>query len=524
MPLPTEDMAWPPTDPAVQEAMADWDAWYSSDPDQLVERYRLRGERGYQNRPSQLRGGVVGRFARWWWGQPTALGEKRTKIHIPLAADIARTSSDLLFSEPPRVTAEAGGDTQDLLDDLMETSLYPTLLEGAEVGAALGGTYYRVSWDIAVRPQPWITTVAADGAHPEFSYGVMTAVTFWRVVVRDDQTLWRHLERHERGRILHGLYKGAQYRLGKAMPLTAQPATQDFQPVVETGAPGHLTAAYAPNMRPARGWRNTPAAAYLGQSDYQGVEGLFDALDETWASWMRDLRLGKGRISLPAGYLTSNGPGMGVTADLDREVYAPLNIPPTGDGGITVSQFQIRVAEHRETAQSLFEQAVRQAGYSAASFGAVGDGTAVTATEIRARQGRSMTTRARKALYQHQPLSDILAALLAVSAGPLFKVPGLDLDPPRVEFQDSVQEDPKTIAETVNLLRQAEAASTDTLVRMQHPDWDEDRIAAEVAGILAESGRAVTDPAALGEGGDGLEPPDDETAEDIPPDGPPTAG
>jgi hypothetical protein len=135
-----------------------------------------------------------------------------------------------------------------------------------------------------------------------------------------------------------------------------------------------------------------------------------------------------------------------------------------------------------------------------------------------------MTTRARKALYQAQPIADILAALLAVEAGPLFNIPGLDLDPPRVEFQDSIQEDPKTAAETVSLLRQAEAASTDTLIRMLHPDWEDDRVQGEVAAILAESGRAVTDPAALGAGGAGLELPDDEAAEDALPAGPPTAG
>lgn len=513
MPLPTADQVWPPTDPAVREAMADWDAWYSSDPDQLSERYRMRGVSGYQNRPSQMRGGVVGRFARWWWGQPTAFGEKRTKIHVPLPADIARTSSDLLFSEPPRVVSEDSA-TQDRLDQLMETTLYPTLLEGGEVGAALGGTYYRVSWDRAVSPLPWITTVAADGADPTFSYGQLTAVTFWRVVARDDQVVWRHLERHEKGVILHGLYKGSPDRLGQAQALSANDATKDLEASIDTGAPNHLTASYAPNMRPARGWRNIPAAAALGQSDFQGIEGLFDALDETWASWMRDLRLGKGRITLPAQYLTSNGVGAGVSADLDREVYAGLNIPPTTDGGITVSQFKIRVTEHRETAQALIEQAVRQAGYSAASFGAIGDGTAITATEVRARQGRSMTTRARKALYQAQPLSDILAALLAVESGPLFNQHGLDLDPPRVDFQDSIQEDPKVVAESVNLLRSAEAASTDTLVRMQHPDWEDDRIRDEVALILAESGRTVlADPAALGAGGAGLEPPDGQPAD-----------
>ncbi len=524
MPLPTADQAWPPTDPAVRESMADWTAWYSSDPDQLSERYRMRGVGGYQNRPSQMRGGVVGRFARWWWGQPTSLGEKRAKTHIPLAADIARTSSDLLFSEPPRVVSEAGGATQARLDKLMETTLYPALLEGGEVGAALGGTYYRVSWDLKVSALPWITTVKADGADPTFSYGQLVAVTFWRVVKRDDQVVWRHLERHEKGVILHGLYKGNPERLGKAQPLTANDETKDLQPAIDTGAPKHLTASYAPNMKPARGWLNVPAANGLGQSDFQGIEGMFDNLDEAWSSWMRDLRLGKGRIMAPAQYLTSNGPGQGASVDLDREVYAGLNIPPTGDGSITIVQFKIRVEEHRQTTQALTEQCVRQAGYSAASFGLVGDGAAVTATEVKSRTARSHTTRARKALYQGQPLADILAALLAVESGPLFNQRGLDAEPPRVEFQDSIQEDPKVVAETVFLLRQAEAASTDTLVRMQHPDWEDDRVADEVALILAESGRAVADPVELGAGGAGLEPPDDEVLDGTPPDGTPTAG
>ena len=39
----------------------------------------------------------------------------------------------------------------------------------------------------------------------------------------------------------------------------------------------------------------------------------------------------------------------------------------------------------------------------------------------------------------------------------------------------------------------AVAVSTDTKVRMLHPDWDEEQIAAEVALIQAETGAAVPD-------------------------------
>lgn len=55
---------------------------------------------------------------------------------------------------------------------------------------------------------------------------------------------------------------------------------------------------------------------------------------------------------------------------------------PGDPNPLTVVQFAIRVQEHRDTGA---EQAVRQASYSASTFGETGDGAAVTTTEIRAR-------------------------------------------------------------------------------------------------------------------------------------------
>ncbi|MEU1454413.1 phage portal protein [Streptomyces avermitilis] len=495
MPLPQTDTSWPPTDPCVQTALADWDAWYSSDPDRLGDRYLNRGVRELpENRPVQCRGGMVGRVARWFWGLPSSPGEKRSKLHVPLAGDIARTSSTLLFSEPPALTSDHKA-TQARLDELVESGLHPTLLEAGEICAALGGAYLRVVWDQEVSDRPWISTVAADAAVPEFRYGRLTAVTFWTVVQQDSREVWRHLERHEKGRILHGLYRGTLGTLGTRLPLQEHPATEPLayqvtEDWIETGAPDHLTAAYVPNVRPARAWRNIPSAAHWGQSDFQGIESLFDALDEAWSSWMRDIRIGKGRIILPNSMLQTNGPGQGATWYEDQEIYAGLNmLERPGENSLTVQQFAIRVQEHKDTCAALVEQAARQAGYSAATFGVTGDGAAVTATEIRARERRSMNTRARKALYWRPAVTDIVMAQLAIEAGPLFGVSGLDLEPPRVEFQDSISEAPKETAETVALLASAEAASKDTLVRMQHPDWRDEQVLAEVGLIHEETGR-----------------------------------
>lgn len=504
MPLPTTDTAWPPTDPAIQTALADWSAWYSADPDRLYERYANRAVRELpENRPSQFRGGIWGRIARWFWGQPIPPGEKRARLHVPLAGDIARTSSDLLFSEPPTLTPAEGASkaTSQRYEQLMP-ALHPTLLEAAELCAALGGVYLRVVWDDSVSDRPWLDAAPADGAAPEFRYGRLSAVTFWTVLHIEGHRVWRHLERHEKGRIYHGLYEGTPGMLGHARPLAERPETAplarmvDAQGGIDTGAPNRLTAVYVPNVRPARAWTHIPAARGWGQSDFQGIEPLLDALDETYSSWMRDVRLAKGRVIVPRSMLESGKPGEGAVWNPDREIYADLNmLPRAGDSGqLTIVQFDIRVQEHRETCAELIEQAVRQAGYSGATFGVGQDGQGVTATEIRARERRSMTTRARKSLYWKPALADAIAALLAVEAG-RFGVRGLSLEPPHVEFADSIQDSPQELAQVALTLMQAEAASAETRVRIVHPDWDDAQVTAEVQAILEQTGaNAAPDP------------------------------
>lgn len=513
MPLPDSGATWPPIDPLVQSDLADWDAWYSAEPDRLEARYEGRGTAGTQNRPSQYAGGLRGRVARWFWGNPTPAGEKRDKLHIPLAGDIARTSSGLLFSEPPKLISDDTA-TQERLDKLVEKGLHPTLLEGGELCAALGGAYFRVVWDEDVSDRPWIDTVAADRAVPEFRYGRLVAVTFWTVLPGpdgiDDRRVYRHLERHEKGRIYHGLYEGTGTTLGAVRPLEDHPQTAplasqvDAEGGLDTGAPDHLTASYMPNVRPARGWRHIPSAAYWGQSDFQGIEGILDALDEAWSSWMRDIQNGKGRIVVADALLQSHGPGKGASWEEEKRVFTGLNmLPRMGDSAgspIDVVQFAIRVAEHRDTCAALVNEAARQAGYSASTFGEASEGSAVTATEIRARQRRTLLTRSRKTLYAIPALSDIVAALLAVEAGFRFGVQGLDLsEPPKVEFEDSISESAGELATTSELLRRAEAASTETLVKMNHPDWDDKQVKAETEAILAETGRGPTaDPVLTG--------------------------
>jgi len=503
MPLPEKNTPWPPIHPAIAADMADWRAWYAANPDRLSYRYlnrhRDNGRFGQpQNRPSQYRGGMVGRVARWFWGEPTPLGEKRANLHMPLARDIARTSSGLLYSEPPALKA-ANTATQARLEALMDVGMKRTLIGAGATGAALGGSYLRIVWDDDISDRPWISMVQADGAQPEFAYGEkLRAVTFWTVLAVDGQKVTRHLERHEPGAILHGVYEGTEQNLGKPVDMGAFEETKNLLPARALPIGKRLACTYIPNTMVAPDWDDIPGAAGLGTSDYQGAETFLSAVDETYTSWMRDIRLAKSRILVPQGYLLNNGPGQGTTWE-DREVMVGLNIPPTEDQSITLSQFLIRHEEHRATIEELVGKVIRNAGYSGGTFGDDSDGPAATATEIKARTARSMTTRAEKAELAAPRIADVVEVLLMLEASGMFLgVTGVEVERPDVVFQDSVQDDIKTLAETAALMMQAEAASTETKVALLHPEWNERDQKAEVDRILKESGRMVEDPLTLG--------------------------
>ncbi|WP_232027906.1 phage portal protein [Streptomyces lincolnensis] len=478
-----------------------WDTWWGGDPDRLEQLYGAGGGGfGPDPKPVQFSTGVLGKFARWWWGTPTAPGGRRTKLHVPIAGDLCGGSADLLFSEPPKFTA-ADETTQKRLDMLADDGMLATLQTAAEVGAALGGIYLRPVYDLDVADRPWLHATHADRAIPTFTWNRLSSVLFWKVVHEEDGQVWRHLECHEKGRILHGLYQGTKEKLGRAVPLEDHPATEAYAALVNedgalaTGYNG-LDVSYIPNQN-SRRWRRDEKLSDLGRSDLDGIEPMMDSLDETYASWMRDIRIGKGRVITPNAYLQSNGRGQGASWNPDQEIYAGLDMLARGGDTqqLTAVQFKIRVQEHRDTAEDLVNQILRSAGYSGQTFGLGGD-AAVTATEVKSRERRSMTTRGRKILRWRPGLQDAIHALLAIDQEVFHS--GVTPQPPTIEFEDSVQEDPLALANTAEVLRRAQAASTDTLVRMAHPEWNDVQVSAEVERIHQEQGMAVPDPMQTG--------------------------
>lgn len=468
-----------------------WDSWYTGDTNRLAEFYS--SDRA-PSRPHTYDNGFRGKLARFFWGRPAEQATKR--MHVPAPADLARTSADLLFAQPPQFVLPDGAheDAQKRMDELMGSpEVGATLLEAGEVQSALGGVYLRLWWDTDLVDRVQLSAIPADAATPEWRYGRMVAVTFATVVHRDKKGVWRHLERHSSGQIEHGLYYGDDRVLGTRVDLSELPETEwaadltDGSGVIHTGVKG-LTAAYVPNVRPSRMWRNQPNLAPLGRSDFDGLEELFDALDHAYSSLMRDLDLGKGRIFIDENLLANRGPGKGASFDLDQEVFTKVRGMGSANstGTIDVNQFAIRWQEHSQVIAEILNAILRGAGYSASNFSDERLTVSMTATEVESRDRLSERTRDKKINYWRAALQPLARTMLEIDHalyGHKFTLPDTD---PEAHFPVRPQQSQQSLAASLAALRSSQAISVEQAVRERNPNWNKQMVDDEVARIKDE--------------------------------------
>jgi A118 family predicted phage portal protein len=479
------DSVWPPAALApITDPINTWATWYEGDPEKLAALYGGYSQQ-QRYRPSQHANGMQGRISRWWWGQPVPTGQTRAKSHVPVARDIARASASLLFGE--ELQLDTGKVDQARLREVLDGNRWQSLLpEAAEYCAALGGVYLKIGWDQGIAQYPLISIAQADAAIPTFRWGRLAGVTFWQVVRREGASVWRHLETHKPGRIDHALYQGTATHLGRLVPLTESDQTADIPVDSQAGVPtgtSLLTAVYVPNVKPAPGWRNDPLGRNLGCSDFAGLEPRFDELDEAWGNWRREMRLNRTRIIAASALLDSMGPGKGASFDADREVFVPVQAVADAPGlPITVMQSKFTVEDHAKTVEAIARDIYSEAGYSPSTFGLTDD-VGITATEVAARERKTMTTRETKSRYWTAGLEDFLESVTAVDRFVFSKGEQVR---PKVMFPAAVSPTTDEVAKSVQLLNLAQAASVDTRVRMIHPDWTDEQVGAEVQRIMVE--------------------------------------
>ena len=508
MPIPEANTPWLPQPwDTAYKAFAENDAWYTGDTATLQKLYQRQTSQDstHVRRGQPMQGGLVGAASRMFWGRPVPANENRARLHVPAPADLATLASDLVFAEPPEVKLEqslrASKKAQDRLDLIANgDEAHATFNQMGELKSALGAVALVVRWDTAVADHAWLEPSAADVIIPTFRTGRMIECTLWSEYVKGN-VYYRHLEHHAVGYIEHALFEGKDDNLGRRVPLDAIRETEVYaklvnaNSVIETGI-DRLTAVYNPNI-PTASWRKKGVLANTGRSDFAQLHGLFDWLDETFSSWMRDLRLGAGKILVPEAALDYHGVGMGASFDSGREIFAGLNAP--GDPSkiaFDKVQFDIRVEEHEKTAFGIYREILRKAGISQSAWGDYAGKGQMTATEVDDRDKASERTRDKKILQERVAISRAASVALEID-GLIFPGKGGGrFDQPTVVFPDVSQEDPEKLARTLTLLDTASAISLEQKVRRANPDWEDDQVSAEISVIRTERGN-IPDPASF---------------------------
>lgn len=487
-----ENKPWPPEEyKPMTEKMREWAAWYSGDVTKLATVYSERLAMPYS---------TIGRF----W-QKTERQERIEKVHLPLAGDIAAVSADLLFSEPPSVDIPEANEenadqeainTQDEINEIVNRNqTYSTMVEAAESGAALGGTYLKVNWDTDFKPFPLLSVAQADAAIPTFKMGYLQEVTFFKIVKEDGSQVFRKLETHripdnrDTSVIITELYKGSKGDLGNKVPLNTLDKTKDEEEVVDTEIED-LLVRYIPNSLPNRVWRSHN----LGNSDYQGLEGLLDSLDETYSSLVRELRLSKIEKIVPESWLEFSQTSNNFHYDPDKATYTAMNAPPDSMEEPSMIQPKIRVDDYVSTLEQMTQDIINSAGYSPQYFGLNIEGRAESGTALKVREEKTQQTREKKVRYFKDPLEDLLKLMLKVEAK---HFGNNEINPelqPEVEFSDALKVNEKEQAATIQKLDQGRAISTYMKVKEQHPNWSDDEIESEVERIKDEQGMNVESP------------------------------
>jgi A118 family predicted phage portal protein len=403
-------------------------------------------------------------------------------IHVPIANDIAETSSAFLFGETPLIRFNSDSENmkgpQSTLDKMLtDSGFFQRLVEGAEVASAIGGVYVKIAWDSEVSEYPIPVIVQCEQAFPEFKFGRLVKASLVYEVSNDGSTVYRLVETISKGKIENVLYKGSSDNLGHKASLSECECTKSLKDSVDTA--DVMTCFYIPNMLPNKLNRQSP----MGRSDYQGQETLMDALDEVFSAWMVDIQIARGKIHVPSGYVKELEGGK-KSFNIDTMMYEELDVDPTAmTDPIKTTQFEIRSEQFEKTCLNLLDRIITSAGYSPQSFGLNIAGRAESGTALNVRERKSFATTSKKQSYWEPVIKAMVKTMCAIYNAFLSGTFSNELEV-NVEFMDSVSNNLTEVSNSVKTLADAKALSTETKVRMVHPEWTNNQVQEEVERIL----------------------------------------
>ncbi len=395
-------------------------------------------------------------------------------IPVPWPRELCRFSAALLFSTTPRITSTEDKEILAKIEQVNDIGAFA--VRGGVQVAREGRVGIRVIVDPAIDPKiPLLALVPEDNIIWDVRHGAFYAggtVIITRKPDLSDKVVYRLFEQHTAGWVERTLYRGTDNELGRQVNLDT---LEEFKGLAVKQATG----LDRPTLIP---WENVPGA----ESDLYGMGGVFDGLNEA-----ESLLLGRARKAQPQTFVDRSI--LDETGKLDLDGYhivggTRMRLPLGTSGFETIKTVDPKVEfiQHINYNDHLTQLLVTVAGYSPATWGIQGHTAsvqrAVSGYAMKLSQLRTLLNRGQK---EHMAL-EAMGWALATALAMYDETADVASRRPSIQLGDGLPDDALDGAQEVQFLRQAYAASTETLVKTIHPTWSQLEVDEEVARIEAE--------------------------------------
>lgn len=381
--------------------------WYSGIEQDIQMFYRRLA-------PKFIRNGQASESLNYFWGKAD---ENFRKIHSGFPQLISEKMVDLLIGNGYEIKVEGKDEEvlQELLDDILKDNKFKAMLlnRSIETESWAGGVAWKMSWNPTLSEYPIIEAWQPENYTNEVVSGRIQKDIFY-IYYDKNKTKYRLSEIYgvdNKGAYID--YKLEQLEAGEWVQVSIDELeeTKDLKHISFEGYYKRLSR-YKANKLPNSEFRNS----VLGESDYAGSYGAFDAIDEIMSTWIQEFRDGKLYRYFPEELMKKNANGQAMYPDAfkkDHTLYEDSPSENVDKQKIIYSQGDVRVEKHLESYKAWLTLILNNAGLSPLTVGATGlESIAASEQSQQEREKVSIRTRNKKCELWQEFLEDYLKIVL----------------------------------------------------------------------------------------------------------------
>lgn len=373
--------------------------------------------------PKFVRGGEQSESLNYFWAKAD---EDFRKIHSGFPQLISEKMADLILSSGYEIKVEGKNEEvlQEEMDAMLKDNKFRSMLmpKSIETESWNGGVPLKLTWNPLISEYPIIEAWQPENYTNVVVCGRIVQDIFY--IYYDKSNVKYRLSE------IYGVDKKGAYidykldrlnydgvetvlETGKWIPVSLKDLeqTKDLKKITFNGYFKKLSY-YKANKLPNSEFRNS----ILGESDYAGSYGMFDAVDEILSTWIQEFRDGKLYRYFPEEYMPRNNSGdtrIPSAFKKDHVIFADSPSENVDKQKITYSQGDLRADKHIESYKAAVMNILNNAGLSPLTVGITGfESIDASAESQQEREKVSIRTRNKKIEAWTEALQEFLKTAL----------------------------------------------------------------------------------------------------------------